>query len=763
MPYGKFTANGIYTITTPRTPDVWSNFLFNLEYNRNVSQTGQGAAARSRPVRRETNRSLRLFYLKDHATGVVWNPNYTPLCGPLDSFECDHALGHTEIRSRAHGVASALTTFIPREGAYELWLWRVTNTTASPITLSLYAGLGMLCERPMGSEGLQDEKTGALIAWAFPGHVKYDDALLHLEKIPRQYWTASRRADSWTTSERQFFGVGDPLAYAEVPDMVRAPRLNNTGSVWHSPLAVLAHEITLQPGETFTNAYQGGLEFSLPAIQAHAAALTVAGVEAELAKTQAYWESITQLVQIETPDADINQFINTWVKKQMIWQTECRRNASAFPIRNVLQDAMGYSLLDPAAALRHARDMLSLQNADGSIEQWTMAHPSLPKHQFTQLHHNDGPVWLVLCTLVMVRQTGEDAFFDQPVPYSNGGVGPVFEHLTRALFALAADRGRHGLCRMHDGDWTDPINGPGRKGEGESVWLTQGLLYIAKEMRLLPRVAAHATLARSLDALIEELHAAINQAWDGDWYAYGYDDEGVPFGVSTDTEGRIFLNAQTWALISGCAEGERARQTIAAIDSIDSDCGPRICWPPFTTWSPRVGRLSLKLPGTSENGAVYCHGTVFKAFAEARMGDADRALASLIKIMPTNPKNPPEKNYQVPTYIPNSYYGIDSKSFFGESTLHHETGTASWYFMTIVEELLGLRATTEGLRLSPLLPTGWDGYKARRQWSGCAYSITVTGYKKDVRPALVCNGRPLTDNLLPREPGATYDIEVTYP
>ncbi len=762
MPFGKSTQDGVFTIHTPRTPDAWSNFLFNLQYNRTVTQTGQGVSAQAKPVRRETTRAMRLFYVKDVASGAVWNPNYAPLCSRLDSYECDHGLGHTEIRSKAEGVESVLTTFVPQEGLCELWLWTLTNTTDKPVTLSIYAGVPMPCEKPMGTEGCQDEETGALYTWAFPYHVKYDDAAQHIERIPRVYWTSSRRPDSWTTSERQFFGVGESVAYGEVPDMVRAPRLNDTGSTWHNPLAVVAHTITLKPGERFTNAYRAGIEYSLDELRRHARALSVESVEAELAKTKAYWDSIRDLLVIETPDADINQFINAWVKKQMIWQTECRRNASAYPIRNVLQDAMGYSLLIPEAALRHARDMLALQRSDGSVEQWTMAHPSLPKHQFTTLHHNDGPVWLVLCTLVMIRQSGGNAFFDEQVPYSDGGYGTVFEHLTRAVFSLAGDRGKHGLCRMHDGDWTDPINGPGRKGEGESVWLTQGLLHIAKEMRALDRAGADAALSGSLDALIGELHAAINGAWDGDWYTYGYDDDGVPFGVAADEEGRIFLNAQTWALISGCAEGERRTKTLAAIDSLDSDCGPRICWPPFSRWNDRVGRLSIKLKGTSENGAVYCHGAVFKAFADARLGDADRALDSLIKIMPTNPKNPPEKNFQIPTFLPNSYFGIEDSPHFGESTQNHETGTASWFFMTIVEELLGIRACEGGLRIRPLLPSGWPGYKARRVWNGCRYNIIVEGYKKGVEPTVRCNGEVVGDGLVPVVKGGTCDVHVSY-
>lgn len=763
MSYGHFQTDGTYTVTTPRTPDAWPNFLFNLGYNRSVSQTGQGAAARAKPVRREINRPGRYFYLKNHATGAVWNPNHVPMCSALDSYECDHALGHTEIRSGAHGVASTLTTFLPEEGLHELWIWRVTNTTDRPLTLSLYAGLAMIAEKPMGTEVMLDEPSGAIVAETFPAHHRYDDALPHLDHIPRQYWLASRRPDSWTGSERRFFGVGESVAHGQAPAMVLADRLDDTGCVWHTPLAVIAHTITLGQGESFSNAYQAGQETDLEAVRAHAAALTVASAERALQAVRARWDAVRELLRIETPDTNIDHFINGWVKKQMIWQTECRRNAGAYPIRNVLQDAMGYGFLDPAAALGHVREMLGLQRRDGSVNQWVMAHPSLPKHPFTQLHHNDGPVWLVLCTLVLVRQAGEERFLDELVPYSDGGSGTVFEHLCRAVAHLAADRGRHGLCRMHDGDWTDPINGPGRKGEGETVWLSQGLLHVAKELRALRRVEADAPLARSLDALVAELDDAINRAWNGEWFTYGYDDEGVPYGVPGDEQGAVFLNAQTWALISGCARGERQTKVMATIDRIDSDCGPRISWPPFTRWNARVGRVSVKRAGTSENGAVYCHGAVFKAFADARLGDADRALDSLVKIMPTNPRNPPEKNLQAPIFLPNSYFGIDTHAAFGESTLNHETGTASWFFMTIVEELLGLRATTEGLTLRPLLPTGWPGYKLSRTWGGARYHITVEGYRRGARPRIVCNGAVLEGDLLPRGEGATFEVRVSYP
>lgn len=760
---GHFQPDGTYTVTTPRTPDAWPNFLFNLGFNRSVSQTGQGASAVARPVRREINRAMRLFYVKDHATGAVWNPNHVPLCSPLDSYACDHALGHTEIRSSAHGVASALTAFLPVEGERELWLWRVVNTTDRPLTLSLYAGLPMIAEKPMGTEVRLDAASGAVFAETFPSHHKYDDALPHLGRIPRPYWMSARRPDSWTGSERRFFGVGESLAYGQVPAMVLAPALDDVGCVWHAPLAVLAHVVTLAPGESFANAYQAGVETGLDAMRAHAASLTVSAVERDLAAVRARWDAVREVVRVETPDPAIDHFVNGWVKKQMIWQTECRRNAGAYPIRNVLQDAMGYSFLDPVAALAHAREILGLQRRDGSVDQWVMAHPSLPAHPFTRLHHNDGPVWLVLCTLAMVRQAGSENFLDEIAPYSDGGSGTVFEHLRRAIGSLAADRGRRGLCRMHDGDWTDPINGPGRKGEGETVWLTQGLLYVVREFRALRRVAADPALDRPLDALAAELEDAIGRAWNGEWFTYGYDDDGVAFGTPADAQGAIFLNAQTWALMSGCACGERGDKVRAAIDRVESACGPRISWPPYTEWNARVGRVSVKLAGTSENGAVYCHGVVFKAFADARLGDADRALDSLVKIMPTNPANPPEKNLQVPIFLPNSYFGIDGHHAFGESTLNHETSTASWFFMTIVEELLGLRATADGLVIRPLLPSGWTSCKVARTWGGSRYEVRIEGYRKGARPRVVCNGKELAGDLLPRGENAVFDVRVTYP
>ena len=48
-----------------------------------------------------------------------------------------------------------------------------------------------------------------------------------------------------------------------------------------------------------------------------------------------------------------------------------------------------------------------------------------------------------------------------------------------------------------------------------------------------------------------QLEAALEQAWDGDWYRRAYFDDGTPLGSKDNSECRIDAIAQSWAVSRG--------------------------------------------------------------------------------------------------------------------------------------------------------------------------------------------------------------------
>src|SRR4030067_3868393 len=64
----------------------------------------------------------------------------------------------------------------------------------------------------------------------------------------------------------------------------------------------------------------------------------------------------------------------------------------------------------------------------------------------------------------------------------------------------------------------------------------------------------------------QAMKACLNtQAWDGAWYISYFDHDGTPLGSKSNTYGQIYINAQSWAVISGFATPERAQAAMEAV------------------------------------------------------------------------------------------------------------------------------------------------------------------------------------------------------
>ena len=226
----------------------------------------------------------------------------------------------------------------------------------------------------------------------------------------------------------------------------------------------------------------------------------------------------------------------------------------------------------------------------------------------------------------------------------------------------------------------------------------------------------------------------------------------VAFADTADNN-RILLNAQTWAILAGAARGERLESLIKVIDGLKSTHGTYLLYPPFYEWDERWGRISIKKAGTTENGAVYCHATMFKSFSDAAIKDGAKLYESLLRTTPVNPDNDVEKNRQLPLYVPNYYYSLEGSANYGRSSCNYETGTVAWFLMAAVEQLMGVRATVNGIAVAPVLPADWDNVSCSRIFKNAKYNVTL---KKGAETTV--NGKPFAGEYLPYEDGAEYDV-----
>lgn len=749
MEYGKFINGGQkYEITTPLTPSTWKNHLYNMSYYLEVDQSLQGEGQLVRAYNRsKCLEGYRYFYLKDEDTGEVWNPNYVPLASVPEYYSCIHGIWDTELSSVSHGVETRIRVMVPLSGSREIWTVSLCSQSHRPRKLTLYPVFGFYDHGVMGGECRYEEANQVILKYAFPYHVFYEEKEKVEKNMAYTYFFSDRPPDGCEMSRSRFWGR-QPSGL--VPEAVSKGRMSGIKGEAEDFCGAFCFRIRLEPGEVYRVSLETGAAAEKEEVLARKKVFSFEYVKREAEAVRAYWESEFDSFRLETPDENLNAFANYWLKKQMTLLTQQNRGSSYCPTRNQLQDAMGYAMLQSLKAKEYIVDILKLQRKDGFLLQWhdTADAP----HGLCHLKHTDGPVWLAICTEIWLRQTGSKELLDVQVPYADGGSGTIMEHMEAALLYLVKHVGPSGLCLMGDGDWNDPINGAGREGRGESVWLSMALVYAIGQLApYLKGRESHSVLTEAAGRIRTVLNTYM---WCGKWYAAAVHDDGSLMG---DTLDRLFLNTQSWAILAGVADETRQQILKTTLRELETPFGPLLLSPSFTAWDSRWGRISVKQPGTTENGSVYCHASMFLAYALAMCRDGDGLYNILWRTLPTNPENPPEKNGQVPIWLSNYYFGLRDSENFGRSSRHYGTGTVAWMLMLLMEALCGARATVEGLELQPCLPESWSRISCRRKYRDAIYRITI---RRGEKPAVYVDGNLYQGKFLPCENGKCYEVEV---
>lgn len=693
MEYGKFIKGGaVYRIVTPFTPARWTNHLFNDRYVTEVSPRLQGCSSVIDSFTPEEFAGRhRNFYIASE-DGVF------SLSDIPEDYYCDHGLYDTELHMSKWGISADIRVFVPAKESCEVWTVNVSNNTEGSKNVSLYSFFPFSGFDPMG--GHCQYQDGIIYRYTFPYHVRYDEKREVENNRMYSYVYSTQEPDSYDCDGLQFFGCDD---YGiKIPASVQKGCCSNIEGI--APgffVSAMQHKLVIEAGKTKTVHFIIGKERTFENIKE---LIRDFDIDCRFREVEQLWKKRTDTFIINTPDKNIDYMINYWAKKQSILLVRLNRLTAYTPVRNQLQDAIGYSIIEPYEALKFVLRVLKRQQYDGFLKQWYMADGS-PERGLCFLNHSDGPIWLIMAFIEIIDQCADFGLYDHTEGYIDSDKKEsIYEHLVKAARCIAGMRGSHGLCLMLDGDWTDPANGPGRLGKGESVWSTEASVYVINKLCDVAEKRGDASVAEELKELSHELKEAVNtHCFCDGYYIAGFDDSGVAYGTSTDEEGRIFLNTQVWAIISGIAEGSRIESIKKIISALDTPFGPRLLYPAFSKWNDTWGRISVKQPGTTENGAVYNHAAMFKAYSDCVTGDIDAAYNTIKSILPTNPLNPPEHSNQIPIFIPNYYYALESSKNMGKSSCNYSTGTVSWLIWVVIKHII-----EPGLK-GGLLPKGWLG------------------------------------------------------
>lgn len=690
MKYGDFTEEGrIFRINTPSTPSEWTNYLFNDNYVAEISQTLKGKSAFVDDYsRHDFTDGYRNFYVS------VGNDSFSLNNIPEDYF-CEHGLGETRIHMEKGGISADISVFVPTKARCEVWRVKLTNNSESAKEVNLFSVIPFEQNGPMG--GCSRYTDGFIYKYSFPYHVYYEDKKKVEHNKAYYYMYSDKKPNSYEGDSNRFYGCADIHC---IPEAVRSGECKSLDGEGEGPfIGAMQHSLSLDCGECETISFIIGAETDIESIKSFTNSFDI---DEEYKKLNQLWNKRINSLYIDTPDKNINYMVNYWVKKQVILLTRLNRMSVYCPVRNQLQDALGYSMVEPFEALKYALNVLRRQQSGGFLKQWYMTDGS-KERALCLLNHSDAPIWLILCVVEIIEQCGDMSIYDREERYIDTDcTDSIYVHLIKAAHSIADMRGEHGLCLMLDGDWTDPINGAGRLGKGESTWSSEAAAYAVSRLTAVAEARNDIETAQKLHKLEQELVEAVNEhCYIDGYYVTGFDDNGIPFGKASDEEGSIFLNAQVWAIICGAAKGEREKSVLNIINSLETDFGSRLLYPAFSTWNDTWGRISIKQAGTTENGSVYCHASMFKAYSDCIRGDGESAYRTLLKTLPTNPDNPPSKNGQIPLFIPNYYFALEGSANMGKSSCNYGTGSAAWFLWVVVKHMLGKDGKS-------VMPNSWE-------------------------------------------------------
>jgi cellobiose phosphorylase len=417
----------------------------------------------------------------------------------------------------------------------------------------------------------------------------------------------------------------------------------------------------------------------------------------------------------------------------------------------------------PREAEERLQLMLTGQLSNGGAMPVVKQFAHRPGHETAPTedeYRADDCLWLFDAVPAFVKETGDLGFFERRLPFADRGEATVWEHLRRALEFNLKRRGVHGLPCGLSADWNDTLR-LGQHGESTFValQLRQALRVYAEISERLHRGDECAWAMAQLDLL----DAAIQEhAWDGDWFNRGFLEDGTPIGSRSCSEGSIFLNPQSWAVISGAATGEQAIRAMDAVaDRLATEYGVLLCDPPFVDADPSSIRAPLFNPGLKENGSIFCHPQGWAVIAEALLGRGDRAYEYSRAYLPAAYNERAEIREVEPYVFCQSAHGRASRRF-GASRLPWLTGTATWSYLATTQYILGIRPDYDGLRIDPVIPTSWPGFQVERLFRGARYKISVNNARSVQRGVreLTCDGTVVDPRLpLPvAAPGTTVCV-----
>lgn len=809
MKFGYFDdLNREYVITQPKTPYPWINYLGNEAYFSLISNTAGGYSffrdARLRRITRYRYNNApidmggKYYYINDG--GTVWSPSWSPVKEDLDAYTCRHGMGYTVITGEKNGIEMQTTYFVPLGFNGEVHKVKLTNKSNEAKDFNLYS-LIEWCLWDANDDSTNFQRNFSTGEVEIDGSTIYHKTEYKERRDHFAFFHANTEISGFDTDRDSFLGLYNGF---DKPDVVLSDCSKNSEALGWAPIASHRISLSLSAGEVkelvFILGYvenpfeeKFNADGSMNKARAHELISrmdTPEKAEKALCELKKYWVSLLSQYSVDSPDIKLNRMVNIWNQYQCMVTFNMSRSASYFEsgigrgmgFRDSNQDILGFVHQIPDRARERIIDLASTQLPDGNCYH---QYQPLTKKGNMDIGSNfsDDPLWMILSVAQYIKETGDFALLDETVPYDNNIelAQPMMHHLKKSFERVASNLGPHGLPLSMRADWNDCLNlncfsyTPGESFQtttskdgkvAESVMVACMFTFIIPEYIKLCRYKGLEEDARVAEEAVKKMSEAVmRDGYDGEWFLRAYDDFGKKVGSSECEEGKIFIEPQGFAVLSGL--GHESGKDLRALESVNKylacEHGLVLNNPCFTKYYVEYGEISTYPGGYKENAGIFCHNNAWIICAEAFVGHGDRAFEYYSKIAPAFREDISEIHKTEPYVYAQMIAGKDARHF-GQAKNSWLTGTAAWNFVAVSQYILGVQPDYEGLRIDPSIPSSWDSFSISRLFRGCRYNIRVENPEnvcKGVK-SMICDGVKMSGNLLPVfEEGTEHDVVVT--
>ncbi|MEO8085455.1 MAG: glucoamylase family protein [Bacteroidota bacterium] len=733
-----------------KTPAPWVNVIANRNFGTVVSESGSAYTwienaheFRLTPWHNDPvcDSGGEAFYLRDEETGHFWSPTLLPT-GGQSRYNVRHGFGYSVFEHIEDGIYSEMSVFVDIESSVKFTVLKIRNQSGRARKLSATG----YTEWVLGTNRMKtamhvhtevDPGSGALFAknqynTEYNGRVAFFD-VDHLNK-------------SFTADRMEFIGRNGTL---QNPDAMLRTKLSGKIGLALDPCAAIQVPFDLADGAEYEIIFRLGAGRNQR--EANKLVLQFRGSDTArhaLEKVKKYWKHTLGAIRVETPDEALNIITNGWLTYQTLssrlWgRSGYYQSGGAFGFRDQLQDVASLLHAEPQLAREQILLCSSRQFKEGDVQHWW--HP--PSGQGVRTQCSDDFLWLPFITSIYILHTGDSGVLDERAPFLEGRLlnpgeesyydvpiqsdksATLYEHCVLAI-KHGFRYGKHGLPLIGTGDWNDGFDKVGNQGKGESVWMAFFLYGILNQFSEIARLYNDVAFAEVCQKEAQKLKENIDKnAWDGKWYRRAWFDNGTLLGSSKNTDCKIDSIAQSWSVLSGAGNHERANLAMeAAYKNLvqKDDRIIQLLEPPFDKSDLNPGYIKGYVPGVRENGGQYTHAAIWMIIAFCKLGDNKRVWELLDMINPVNHGKTSNdiEIYKVEPYVlAADVYAREPHAGRGGWTWY--TGSAGWMYRLIIESFLGLQQQGGKLKFSPCVPQEWKSFTIHYRYRSTLYHIVV--------------------------------------